>query len=177
MDNMDLWINDLASKPLPGAVAAAAVAAAMGAALIAKTARVTLQRRELDGTARDEVQALWDLADRQQAALLGLADADGHAYRAVLQAASLPAFAPARTSAWLHATETPIRVAESCRSLLVQSPPLLDTCWPPVCPDLEIGIWLLETGVRAGLAAAESNIGSCGDAPEAWSLRSRIDAL
>ena len=174
---MKLWINDLANKPLPGAVAAAAVAAAMGAALFAKAARVTLQRRELDGPVRDEVQALWDLAGRRQAALIQLASADGHAYRAVLRAASLPASAPARISAWLLATETPIRFAEACRSLLEHSPPLLDTCWPALRPDLDIGIWLLETGVRAGLAAAESNIGSCGDAPETRSLRSRIDAL
>jgi formiminotetrahydrofolate cyclodeaminase len=175
--DFDIWLNDLSTKPLPGAVAAAAVAAAMGAALIAKTARVTLRRQELDSTARDAVEALWELAERQQAELLQLADADEHAYRAVLRTRSLPASSPARTSAWLQATETPISVAEACRALLERSSPLLDTCWPAVCPDPEIGIWLLEVGMRAGLAAAESNIELCGNAPGARSLRLRIDAL
>jgi formiminotetrahydrofolate cyclodeaminase len=177
MESIDSWLNALSNKPLPGAVAAAAVAAAMGAALIAKTARITLQRGELDGDARDEVQAQWDFADQQQAALIELASADGHAYRAVLRAASLPPSDPARTSAWLHATETPIQIAEACCSLLNHASPFLSICWPTVCPDLEIGIWLLETGVRAGVAAAESNIGFCGDGPETRSIQARIDAL
>lgn len=172
-----IWFNDLSTKPLPGAVAAAAVAAAMGAALIAKAARITLRRQRLDSASRDAVQALWDLADRQQAALLQLADADEHAYRAVLQTGSLPSSSPARTTAWLQATETPIRVAEVCHSLLERSSPLLDTCWPAVCPDPEIGVWLLEAGMRAGLTAAQSNIEVCGDTPEARALQLRIGAL
>jgi formiminotetrahydrofolate cyclodeaminase len=175
--DFEIWFDHLSSKPLPGAVAAAAVAAAMGAALIAKTARITLRRQELDSTSRDMLQALWDLAKCQQAALIDLADADHRAYRAVLEARSLPASAPARTRAWQQATETPIRISEACRSLLECSSPLLEICWPAVCPDPEIGIWLLETGMRAGLAAAVSNIGFCGDAPEARSLQLRIDAF
>ena len=177
MNDFGIWLNDLSTKPLPGAVAAAAVAAAMGAALLAKTARITLRRQELDSTSRDTLQALWDLAECQRAALIDLADADQRAYRAVLETRSLPASAPERTRAWLQATETPIRIAEACRSLLECASPLLEVCWPAVCPDPEIGIWLLETGMRAGLAAAGGNIGACGDAPEARSLRLRIDAL
>ena len=177
MKDLGIWLDDLSTKPLPGAVAAAAVAAAMGAALIAKAARISLRRQELDSASGDTIQALWDLAECQRAALIDLADADQHAYRAVLDARSLPASAPAHTRAWLQATETPIRIAEACRSLLEFSSPLLEICWPAVCPDPEIGIWLLETGMRAGVAAAESNIERCGDAPEARSLRLRIGAL
>ena len=177
MKNFGIWFDDLSSKPLPGAVSAAAVAAAMGAALIAKTARITLRRQELDSTSRKTLQALWDLAECQRAALIDLADADHRAFHAVLEARSLPASDPARTRAWQQATETPICISEACRSLLECSSPLLETCWPAVCPDPEIGIWLLETGMRAGLAAAASNIVFCGDAPEARSLQLRIDAL
>ena len=177
MSDFGVWLDDLSTKPLPGAVAAAAVAAAMGAALIAKTARIILRRQELDSASRDTLQALLNLAERQRAALIDLADADQRAYRAVLEAQSLPASAPARTRAWLQATETPIRIAEACRSLLECTSPLLETCWPAVCPDPEIGIWLMETGMRSGQAAAESNMRACGDAPEARSLRLRIDAL
>jgi formiminotetrahydrofolate cyclodeaminase len=172
-----MWLNDLSTKPLPGAVAAAAVSAAMGAALIAKATRITLQRQEVDNTSRDALQMLLDDADRQQAVLLGLAEADEGAYRAVLETRSLPVSAPARAAAWLQATEIPIRLAETCHSLLRSADLLLDTCWPAVCPDPEIGVWLLETGMRAGLAAAEGNMGSCADAPETHALQLRIDAL
>ena len=177
MNDLNTWLNALSNEPLPGAVSAAAVSAAMGAALIAKAARITLHKRQLDGASRDEVQDLWDLANRQQATLLELAADDEDAYRAVLRASSLPRSDPGRTSAWLHATETPIRVAEACHTLLESASPLLDTCWPAVCPDPEIGIWLLETGLRAGLKAAQGNMEYCGDGPEARSLQGRIEAL
>ena len=177
MNDLTTWLEAMSNEPLPGAVSAAAVAAAMGAALIAKAARVTLDRRQLDRAARDEVRALWDLAARQQAALLELSAADERAYRGVFRTRSLPPSDPARISAWLHATETPIRIAEACQALLATASSLLDTCWPAVCPDPEIGIWLLETGARAGLAAAADNIAYCGDGPEARSLRRRVDAL
>jgi len=177
MENFDTWLNDLSTKPLPGAVAAAAVTAAMGAALIAKAARITLEKRQLDSDSRNMIQTLWNLAEKQRTSLVDLAHVDDRAYRAVLAARSLAASSPARTRTWLQATETPIRLAEECRALLDYSAPLLDTCWPAVCPDPEIGIWFLETGLRAGLAAAEGNIGYCGDTPEARSLRHRIAAL
>ena len=177
MEDLDVWLNDLSSKPLPGAVAAAAVTAAMGAALIAKAARITLEKRQLDGASHETIQALWCLAENQRASLITLAQADDKAYRAVLDTRFLAVSSPARTQAWLQATETPIRLAEECQTLLEYSAPLLDTCWPAVCPDPEIGIWLLETGMRAGLAAAEGNIVYCGDTPEARPLRRRIDAL
>jgi len=177
MKDFGIWFQDLSSKPLPGAVAAAAVSAAMGAALIAKATRITLQRQGLDSATRVALRSLWELADRQQAVLIDLADADERAYRAVLEAGSLPESSSARLAAWLQATHTPIRLAETCLALLEAARPLLNTCWPAVCPDPEIGVWLLETGLRAGLAAAEGNIGSCADAPETHALQRRIDAL
>jgi formiminotetrahydrofolate cyclodeaminase len=177
MKDFDVWLNDLSNKPLPGAVAAAAVTAAMGAALIAKAARITLQKRQLDSDARNVIQTLWNLAENQRSSLVHLAHIDDRAYRAVLDARFSGASSSAQTQAWLQATEAPIRLAEECRALLDYSAPLLDTCWPAVCPDPEIGIWFLETGIRAGLAAAEGNIAYCGDTPEARSLRHRIAAL
>jgi formiminotetrahydrofolate cyclodeaminase len=172
-----IWLRDLSTKPLPGGVAAAAIAAAMGAALVSKATRITLQRQEVDGATHIALHAAMDLADRQQAALMNLAGADERAYRAALETRSMPASSPAQSTAWLRATEVPIRIAEACRSLLESSSPLLDGCWPAVHPDLQTGLWLLETATRAGLAAAESNIGFCGDAAEVGSFQLRIDAL
>ena len=104
----------------------------MAAALVAKATRVTLQRQAVDGATHIALQAVFDLAGRQQAALMSLADADERAYRAVLGIGSMPASSPAQNEAWLQATEVPIRIAEACRSLLENASPLLDRCWPAV---------------------------------------------
>ena len=115
MKDFDVWLNDLSNKPLPGAVAAAAVTAAMGAALIAKAARITLEKRQLDGDAQSSIQTLWNLAENQRASLVDLASADDRAYSAVLDARSSAASSSTLTRAWLQATETAIRLDEECR--------------------------------------------------------------
>ncbi len=177
MREFSTWLKNLSTKPLPGAVSATALVAAMGAALVAKAIRITLRRQAVDGATRTALQAVFDLADREQDALIHLAEADEHAYRAVLEAKARPASPSVQREAWLQATEVPIRIAETCRSLVEASSPWLDHCWPALCPDLQIGLWLLEAGVSAALVAAESNIGFCGDTPQAKSLQLRIDAL
>jgi formiminotetrahydrofolate cyclodeaminase len=172
-----VWLHDLSTAPLPGGVAAAAVAAAMGAALLAKATRVTLRRQAVDETGRTALEAVLDLACDQLITLMHLAEVDERAYRAVLEVRKMPASSMTRREAWLEATEAPIRVAEACQSLLDRSSQWLDPCWPPVEHDLQTGRWLLETGVRAGLLAAEGNIRSCGDGPETESSQMRIDEL
>jgi formiminotetrahydrofolate cyclodeaminase len=155
--DLEAWLDDLSAKPLPGGVAAAAVAAAMGSALMAKAARVTLRQQRRPNAGRTALEAVLDLAQARRAELLELATADEQAYRAVLEPSG------AADEAWRAATEVPIRVAEACHSLLDQMPAILGLCWPPVRTDLEIGGWLLEIGARAGVAAAESNVRSWGD--------------
>lgn len=85
MRDFDAWLRDLTEEPLPGGVSAAALASAMGTALLAKAARVSLQRQDLSADDRTALQAALDLACLQQPDLLGLAEADERAYRAVLE--------------------------------------------------------------------------------------------
>jgi formiminotetrahydrofolate cyclodeaminase len=162
--DLEAWLDDLSAKPLPGGVAAAAVAAAMGAALMAKAARVTLKQQRRPAAGAAALESALGLARARRMELVELAAADERAYRGVLEPST------AADEAWRPATELPICVAEACRSLLDRMPALLDLCWPAVRTDLEIGAWLLEVGVRAGLAAAESNL-------SAWSPGSKADAL
>ncbi len=177
MREFSIWLKDLSTKPLPGAVAAAALAAAMGAGLVAKAARITLHKGAVNGATRTLLQEVIELADQQQDALVRLAEADVRAYHAVLEAKSGSASPSVQREAWLQATEMPIRIAEACRLLVERSSLWIDQCWPAICADLNIGLWLLQTGIRAGLEAAESNVGFCGDTPAAESLQMRIDAL
>jgi formiminotetrahydrofolate cyclodeaminase len=167
------WLDRLATEPLPGGVASAAIAAAMGAALTYKVARIALAAKSLTGADRAVVQSTLDLAKAQQALLVQLSSADEQAYRAVLEAEQ----APEQHLAWQQATRIPILVAEACRLLLDRLPGLYDVCPPVVYVDLQIGSWLLETGVRAGLKSAEANLRVWARGPDLVAFRSRIDAL
>jgi len=177
MRDFDTWLRDLTEKPLPGSVSAAALASAMGTALLAKTARVSLQRQDLSEVDRTAFQAVLDLACHQQPALLGLVEADERAYRAVLESHVRGHEASAKSDVWRDATEVPLCVAEACHLLLKQLPGLLNLCWPPVEPDLRVGQWLLGVGLRAGLSAAESNLRAWSGDKQLVPLQARLDAL
>lgn len=167
------WLERLSSQPLPGGVAAAALSAAMGAALIAKAARLALAHRAVPGPERARVESTLELADAKHTELVNLASADEHAYRAVLAAEG----GPARRQAWQSATESPLQVAEACCLLLERMPVLAAVCPRSVRVDLEIGGWLLETGMRSGLRAAKANLKAWSDGTEFPDYRARIDAL
>jgi formiminotetrahydrofolate cyclodeaminase len=171
------WLNDLATEPLPGGVSAAAVSAAMGTALIVKTVQATLQHQALDSWDRTALEATLERAHAQRAMLLCLADADQQAYQAVLHSRRMAVRDPARNQAWQTATEVPLCVAEACDLLLERLSHLEAVCWPAVRADLEIGSWLLETGLRAGLLAAENNVQVWGERAHKSSFRTRMEAL
>jgi len=182
MQNFARWLQNMSAKPLPGGVSAAALAAAMGAALLAKTARVTLRKQEMSAEDRATMEALLDLASHQQQVLFDLVEADEEAYRAVLQAHALAARAQPdalqpETEAWRRATEVPVCVAEACHLLLTQLPGLRELCLPIVRPDLDIGRWLLETGLRTGFLAADGNMHAWDDEAAKAHLVARLAAL
>lgn len=175
--DFDAWFTRLATQPLPGGVAAAAVAASMGSALVAKVSRLTLERRSLNGEDREVVESVAGMANHQSAILMGLALDDEQGYRAVLDTSRLPSVSPERRQAWQEATEIPLRLAEGCLGMLKGVPALSGICLPAARVDLRVGGWLLELGLRAGLEAAESNLSGWGDEVEALPFRSRFEKL
>jgi formiminotetrahydrofolate cyclodeaminase len=177
MQDLETWLNEMSARPLPGGVAAAAVAAAMGAALIAKALRVTLNRLQFAAPDRAVLEETLYLTRAQQGALFHQADADVEAYRTVLDTCSLAASDPARRRAWQSATEVPVAVAEACRLLLDRLPGVVPQCWSGVCVDFEIGSQLLQAGMRAGILAAEANLSLGGAAVDGGPFRVRIEAL
>jgi formiminotetrahydrofolate cyclodeaminase len=177
MQDLEAWLDDMSARPLPGGVAAAAVAAAMGVALIAKALRVTLNRQQLTASEQPVLEETLDLMQAQRVALFRSADADVEAYRAVLDTRSLAASDPARRQAWQSATEVPVAVAEACRLLLDRLPAVVPQCWSGVCVDFEIGSQLLQAGMQAGVLAAEANMSLGGTAIDGGPFRARIEAL
>ena len=177
MNAFDAWLDDLATQALPGGVAAAAVAAAMGAALIAKVTRLTLRRQPLSGSEQRRLASLIDLASQGMDELQRLAEEDARAYRQVLRAATLPEEDAERRLAWQQATDVPLRVAEVCQELLLPLDLLADRCWPAVGIDLQIGRRLLAAGRESGLEAAEENLHAWAEGGDAQGFGSRIRVI
>lgn len=114
------------SDPVPGGGSAAALAGAMGAALVAMVAELTIGRPEYaehDATLLE----LRAAAREQQAALLMLAEEDASAYQGVVQARRLPRFseeerearAMAVRAAMKQAADVPMRTARVATEVLM----------------------------------------------------------
>jgi formiminotetrahydrofolate cyclodeaminase len=175
--DLETWLQEMVARPVPGGVAAAAVTAAMGAALLAKAARISMERQSLASVDRENLEAALGLAQAQSAKLMRLASADEAAYETVLDTRTLAPEASLRHQAWRAAAESPIRIAEACRTLLDSLSQVLDLCWQGVRADLLAGGWLLEASVRVCILAAESNLRAGEVGSGAGPLQDRIDAL
>jgi formiminotetrahydrofolate cyclodeaminase len=175
--DFDAWLSRMAGQPLPGGVSAAALAAAMGAALSAKAARLTLARQPLADGEQDMLRATLALAEAQCTTLRRLASDDAQAYRAVLAAGEHAEQGSSWRLAWQKATEVPLQMAEACYSLRDRLSAVDRVCWPPVRVDLQVGGWLLDCGVQAGRQAAECNLRVWADGQQAQEFQHRLDAL
>jgi formiminotetrahydrofolate cyclodeaminase len=173
----EAWLRDLSTKGSPGGVAAASMAAAMGAALMAKAVRVTLKHGSFREPDREFLEGSVALAQAQVAGLVELATADEKAVRAVLSLAAEEADSAAARTMWLEATTLPVQLGETCQLLLADLPRLATLCWSAVVPDLKAGGWLLEAGLKTGLLSAESNLRLMGEKADGTSLPGRIRQL
>jgi formiminotetrahydrofolate cyclodeaminase len=122
------YLNRLASaEPTPGGGSAATIVGALGAALVAMVARITLGNPKYAAVHGDAVLLVGD-ADALRAAFTALRADDEHAYAGVPRAQALPratdAERAARTerlqTALTHAAEVPLTVAERAAALLGQ---------------------------------------------------------
>ena len=175
--DFEAWFARLATKPLPGGVAAAAVAASLGSALVAKVCRLTLAQSSLSDQDRSSVRVVIGLAEQQGKEMMAVVRKDELGYQAVLDTGRLPGSSPERDQAWQRATESPLQLAEGCLELLQTMPALFEVCLPAAFADLKVACRLLDVGVRAGLEAAESNLGRWQGGAESSPFLSRAERL
>lgn len=177
MTEFEAWLDQMAANPLPGGVAAAAIGAAMGAALVAKVVGIRESRQAPDAGGRRARQAVYDLAQLLRVELVQLAAADEAAYRRVRDTRQRPAGDEERRQARQRATDVPLSVAEACRPLLAALSGLAGAGSPAAAVDLEIGRRLLEAGVEAGMLAAGENLGAWSQDLDVAAYRRRLAAL
>ena len=167
--------------PAPGGGAAAALAGALGAALVQMTANLTLGRPRLadvqEQARRIEAQA-GELRNRLQL----LADADAEAYGGVSAAYRLAretdeqrqTRSAAIQVALAEAAGVPLQVADACAAVLrvcQTAAPLLNAA---VISDVMVGAQLAHAGLESAAVNVEVNLASMTDAQVVEGLSSQL---
>lgn len=179
-DVLDLLAS---ARPDWGGGSAVLLGAAMGACLLAMSARVSLAGVEAGKFTPDlgveELRALGDKLASQADSLAAWAALDGSLYGKVVAAQRLPKEDPERRQAAIEAAlrgaiEGPLQVAELMVQVLELAQQLAPNCKKANLSDISSGVNLLRQGVRGALLNVRQN---CGQREVFAMYRDRADAL
>ena len=163
---LDAFLEALRSEaPTPGGGTAAAVAGAMGAALVEMVAALTLGKEKF-ADAHAAVRPIAQAASGARTELLDLAREDSLAFDAVVAARKLPKETDAekaeRSKAMSKsnraATEVPMRTARAAARLLAALPELVEKGNPNAASDAGTAALLLEASVEGALLNVGINL-------------------
>jgi formiminotetrahydrofolate cyclodeaminase len=172
------------AEPAPGGGAAAALAGALGAALVQMTANLTLGRPKLADV--QEQAATLEAASAGLRHQLGrLADADTAAFAGVSAAYKLPREDTAQKTersmaiqaALRQAAAVPLETAQLCAAVLdlaEQAAPLLNSA---VISDVMVGALLTQAALESAALNVEVNLASMSDSHLVDELRAQVDQL
>ena len=171
-------------QPTPGGGSASALAAAVGASLLAMVAGLGKPRADTDEQ-RGRLHAAGDRCATLSDRLSGLMDEDTAAYDAVVAAFRLPKGTDAERSArsiriqeaLRGATEVPLEVMRACADALQQGAVVSDFGNPNARSDAQVGLELLRTGLRGARLNVDINLESLKDAAYVAAVRAEADAL
>jgi methenyltetrahydrofolate cyclohydrolase len=156
--------------PAPGGGAAAALAGAMGAALVSMTANLTLGRRRF-AEVEEQARAIQAEAERLRRLLEQYADADAAAFERVSAAYRRPRATEAeraeRSSAIQAAlgaaAQVPLEVARTCGRLLELCQSAAPVLNPSVISDVLVGAELAHAALESAALNVEVNLAAMTD--------------
>ncbi len=166
-------IQRLATRdPVPGGGSAAAIAGAMGSALVSMVCALTRGRTETDAVAT-ELDAVALAAAATQSDLLNLATLDASAYQGVVTARRLPRetheerrFRSMQVEhATRQATEVPLRTARAAQAVLDLAERLVPIGSRHAISDVGVAAHLAAAAVRGGVLNVRINLPFLPDIP------------
>ena len=181
---LDLLAAFRSSDPTPGGGSAAALAGAVGAALMAMVAGLP----KPVATTEQDLERLVAAGARcaeLSTQLAALIDRDSDAYDMVVGAYRLPKGSDAEKAArsariqeaMRAATEAPLEVMHACSDAIEQAAVVAAYGNRNASSDVQVGLELLAAGLRGAKVNAEINLGSLKDAEYGGRTRERIARL
>lgn len=169
--SLSTFIDDLASgEPTPGGGSAAALAGALGAALAAMVARLTVGRKRY-ADVEPSMQAVLDEADGLRIRLTQLVTEDAQAYEAVRAAYKLPKESEldqhergiAIQSALQAASATPLETMRACIATMQLAERAASLGNVNAATDGAVGVLLAYAGLQGAALNVRVNLGSIED--------------
>jgi formiminotetrahydrofolate cyclodeaminase len=179
------FLDELASAaPAPGGGSAAALAAAMGAALVSMVANLTLGKPKY-ADVQAEVQGILARSEALRHQCQDLLERDVAAYTQVAQVYKMPrdteeqkaARAAAMQKALQNATAVPLELAGVCVEILNLCPASGAKGNVNAVSDVGVAALMAEAGLRAAALNVLINLGSIKDEAFVRRERARLDAL
>jgi len=165
---LDGWIEELAGgAPVPGGGSASALAGALGAALVAMVARLTIGRKAY-AAVQDRATAILAEAETLRGELRQLVDDDAVAYGGVSAAYKVPKENPSRSQvidqALLGAARTPLAMARAAVRVVALAKEMGEIGNKNASSDAGVGMALGRAALAGSLANVRINVASLTDA-------------
>lgn len=179
------FLDELASSaPAPGGGSVAALAGALGAALISMVNNLTIGKEKYAGV-QDDISALLEKSESLRKKLADLLEEDVAVYTQLSQTMKMPrdteeqktARAKAMDRDLKAAADVPLRVAEACVAVMELCRPAADKGNVNAVSDVGVGILMAEAGLRSAALNVLINLGWIKDARYVSETRQKLDAL
>jgi formiminotetrahydrofolate cyclodeaminase len=179
------FLDELASSaPAPGGGSVAALAGALGAALISMVNNLTIGKEKYTSV-QDDIKALLKKSESLRIKLADLLEEDVAVYTKLSQTMKMPrdteeqktARARAMDRDLKAAAEVPLRVAEACVSVMELCRPVAEKGNINAVSDVGVGILMAEAGLRSAALNVLINLGWIKDERYVSDTRKKLDAL
>lgn len=179
------FLDELASSaPAPGGGSVAALAGALGAALVSMVCNLTVGKPKY-ADVQDDIQALLEQSEALRHELVNLLEADVQVYTSVSKAYKMPrdteeekaARQEAIQAALKEATTVPMKVAVACAKILDLCTPAAEKGNVNAVSDAGVAALMAEAGLRSAALNALINLGAIKDEDFVNKERTRLHAL